>query len=181
MNDSTKHHSTKHHSPKHHDERSVIDDEILYPGDQQVRRILVVEDEPDIRMATMVRLRSLGYEVDVASNGKECLEKLLFNDYNVVSMDIRMPVMDGLTAMAAMRRDPNTKRIPVIVISASPGDQGHALDGGASYFIRKPFQFSVLAKAIESTLRRQNGQIDENILQPMHPPHANRISHPIEH
>lgn len=67
--------STKHHSPKHHDERSVIDDEILFPGDQQVRRILVVEDEPDIRMATMVRLRSLGYEVDVASNGERVLGK----------------------------------------------------------------------------------------------------------
>ena len=117
-------------------------------------RILLVEDELDIRMAGQIQFRSMGYHVDTAVNGIEALSQLRQKTYDVVLMDTRMPKMDGLTAIAHMQADPELRPIPVIVVSASPGDQNHALDNGARFFIRKPFVAATVANAIESVSTR---------------------------
>ena len=113
-------------------------------------RVLIAEDEFDIRFATSLRLKAAGFDVDGVENGEECLRRLDQSHYDVVLMDIRMPKMDGLTAMSRMSSDPAMAHIPVIVVSASMDDQEHALDGGARYFIRKPFASESLQEAITS-------------------------------
>ena len=115
-------------------------------------RVLLVEDETDIRLAGQIQFRAKGYHVDTAKNGEEALQQLRQESYDVVLMDIRMPKMDGLTAIAHMQADPNLRDIPVIVVSASPGDQNYALDTGARFFIRKPFAAATVVDAIESVV-----------------------------
>ena len=112
-------------------------------------RTLVVEDEAEIRLASVLRLRSMGYAVDAADDGLACLEKIDQKDYDVVLMDIRMPRLDGIETLKRLRQDDRTRRIPVVMVSASLGDQGHALDSGAEYFIRKPFAPERIREAIE--------------------------------
>lgn len=112
-------------------------------------KILLVEDDRAIQFGTMKRLSACGYEVLTADNGAEALAQADAHLPNLILLDIRMSVMDGLTALRALKDNPATANIPVIIVSASPGDQGSALDFGAEYFLRKPFSADLLQSTVE--------------------------------
>jgi CheY-like chemotaxis protein len=87
-------------------------------------RILVVEDDPDLRTSLADALTDLGYDVRVAGNGAEALAALERGERpDVILLDLMMPVMDGWTFRTLQRRDPGLADIPTIVVSASyPAD-----------------------------------------------------------
>ena len=86
--------------------------------------ILVCDDEKDIVAALKIYLESEGYGVIEAFNGREALDRLRENEVHLVLMDIMMPVMDGLSAMAALRRVSN---VPVILLTAKGEDTDKVL------------------------------------------------------
>lgn len=114
--------------------------------------VLVVEDDEAIRFGTMMRLCSEGYRVITAENGAEGLELIHNHKPDLVLMDIRMPRIDGLTALHILKDDPTTASIPVVIVSASAGDQNNALEAGAKYFLRKPFGSEALLAAARSSI-----------------------------
>ncbi|HBE72094.1 MAG TPA: response regulator [Planctomycetaceae bacterium] len=111
--------------------------------------IVVVEDDEAIRFALMMRICAAGYRVETAVDGAEALEIIQQHLPDLVVMDIRMPRVDGLTALHILAGDDATRDIPVVMVSASAEDQDSALEAGAKYFLRKPFETDSLLAAIE--------------------------------
>jgi two-component system KDP operon response regulator KdpE len=116
-------------------------------------RILVIDDEPQIRRVLRTTLTSAGYEVDDARTGDQGLEKLRGFRPDLVLLDINMPGMDGLTACKALRVDRNVAII-MLTVRDSEADKIAALDAGADDFIAKPFSTPELLARIRAALRR---------------------------
>lgn len=103
--------------------------------------ILVVEDMPQIRGLLEVTLRFEGYPVESASNGEEALAMIQENPPTLVITDILMPKMDGYSLVYKLRREPRTRDIPVVFLSATyvtREDKDFALSLGAVRFLEKP-------------------------------------------
>lgn len=116
--------------------------------------ILVVEDDPAIQFGLRMALESRGYDVVIANDGQEGLDILEHCDPSLILADIRMPVLNGLEMLLRIKLSESLRHIPVVMISASPGDQATALDSGASFFLRKPFDHSTLFEIVDSCLMR---------------------------
>ena len=117
-------------------------------------RILVCDDEKDIVAALKIYLESKGYAVVEAYNGREAIEKLRTEDeVHLILMDIMMPVMDGISAMAEIRRVSN---VPVIMLTAKSEDTDKVLglNVGADDYITKPFNVVEMLARVRSQLRR---------------------------
>jgi CheY-like chemotaxis protein len=113
-------------------------------------RILVVDDDRDVLRGARLRLEVAGYKTFSASDGEEGVAAAVELHPDVILLDVRMPRMDGLAALAILSDRADTKNIPVIMVSASLIDQQAALDAGARYFLSKPYQGKTLLAAIES-------------------------------
>ena len=115
--------------------------------------ILVCDDERDIVSALEIYLTAEGYRVLKAYNGKEALAIAGREDVHLILMDIMMPVMDGLTAMAQLRQ---TSNVPVILLTAKSEDTDKVLglNVGADDYITKPFNPVELLARVRSQLRR---------------------------
>ena len=116
-------------------------------------RILVVDDEPQIRRIMRTTLTGAGYEVDDAKTGEEALEKVREFRPDLVLLDINMPGMGGLAACRAIRADVNTAVI-MLTVRNSERDKVEALDAGADDYVTKPFSTPELMARIRATLRR---------------------------
>lgn len=105
------------------------------------RKILVVDDEPFNREVLVDMLEHIGLTVEVASNGKEAVEKVRSTNYDVVLMDMQMPEMDGLRATKAIRALPGMDRLVIIAVTANAFDDDRAkcLEAGMDDFVAKPF------------------------------------------
>lgn len=114
--------------------------------------ILIVDDDRDVRKGTQLRLQAAGYKTLEAENGIEGIEMAIENKPDAMLLDVRMPKMDGLTALKLMQSNGMTKGMPVVMLSASHVDQSEALDSGARYFLTKPYQGSELLATIDSVL-----------------------------
>lgn len=116
-------------------------------------RILVVDDEPQIRRIMRTTLTGAGYEVDDAKTGEESLEKIREFHPDLVLLDINMPGMSGLAACRAIRTDTNVAII-MLTVRNSEADKVEALDAGADDFVTKPFSTPELLARIRAALRR---------------------------
>ena len=116
-------------------------------------RILVVDDEPQIRRILRTTLTSAGYEVDDARSGEAALEKVREFRPDLVLLDINMPGIGGLSACQAIRADTNIAII-MLTVRNSEEDKVRALDAGADDFVTKPFSTPELLARIRATLRR---------------------------
>ena len=116
-------------------------------------RILVVDDEPQIRRIMRVSLTGAGYEVDDAKTGEEGLDKVREFRPDLVLLDINMPGMGGLAACRAMRADTNIAII-MLTVHNTEADKVEALDAGADDFVTKPFSTPELLARIRAALRR---------------------------
>jgi two-component system KDP operon response regulator KdpE len=116
-------------------------------------RILVVDDEPQIRRIMRTTLTGAGYEVDDAKTGEEALIKLRNFRPDLVLLDINMPGMGGLAACTAIRADPNVA-IVMLTVHNTEASKVAALDAGADDFITKPFGTPELLARIRAVLRR---------------------------
>ncbi|HEX7489296.1 MAG TPA: diguanylate cyclase, partial [Anaeromyxobacteraceae bacterium] len=117
-------------------------------------QVLVVDDDEDAREALAMMLTD-DYDVLLAADGQEAMETAQSARPDLVLMDLYMPRMDGLAALAALRGDPSTEDVPVILISAHGDDltRSRSLDLGAVDFLQKPFSGRELKARIERTLR----------------------------
>jgi len=119
-------------------------------------RVLVIDDEPQIRRAVRVALEAHGYDVEVASDGASGLERIATWAPNAVVLDLVMPGSDGLQVL----RDTRTwSDVPVIVLSARGQEQDKviALDQGADDYLTKPFGMAELLARLRVVLRRKRG------------------------
>jgi two-component system, OmpR family, KDP operon response regulator KdpE len=116
-------------------------------------RILVVDDEPQIRRIMRVALTGAGYEVDDAKTGEEALNKVRGFRPDLVLLDINMPGMGGLAACKAIRADTNVAII-MLTVHNTESAKVEALDAGADDFVTKPFSTPELLARIRAALRR---------------------------
>ncbi len=105
-------------------------------------RVLLIDDEIHLSEVLAIRLRALGFDVDTASGGMsglECASREPRPD--VIVLDVRMPEMDGFEVNARLKRDPRTRDIPVIFLSANVQDTARrtALAEGAFSYLKKPY------------------------------------------
>lgn len=116
-------------------------------------KVLICDDEPDIRSALNIYLTAQGYETILCANGQEALDALKTQEVGLVLLDIMMPVMDGITVLSRIRKDSN---VPVILLTAKSEDTDKVLglDIGADDYITKPFNPMEVLARVKSQLRR---------------------------
>ncbi len=131
---------------------SSIDDDLDLLG-----KVLIVDDEPAIRTLLVSWLEPSGFEVELATNGKEALEKASEVHPDAVVMDASMPVMGGFEALAEFKRRPDLKSIPIIMLTvhAEVRDMVNALDIGATDYLQKPFNPQILLARLRSVIRNK--------------------------
>jgi two-component system cell cycle response regulator DivK len=116
------------------------------------KRILVVEDQEDNRQILRDLLGNAGYELIEAVDGEQALAEYAKQRPDLILMDIQLPVIDGYEATRRIRRDPESKAIPIIAVTsyALAGDEAKALAAGCTAYITKPFSpRALLAKVRE--------------------------------
>ncbi|MFH8366412.1 response regulator transcription factor [Streptomyces sp. NPDC018031] len=126
-------------------------------GDQQPpARVLIVDDEPDVREALRRSLDFEGYRTETAADGLEALEKAAAREPDLIVLDVLMPRMDGLTAARRLRASGVT--VPVLMLTArhTVGDRVTGLDAGADDYLVKPFELDELLARIRALLRRSS-------------------------
>ena len=104
-------------------------------------RVLVVDDEAVIRQLIVINLELEGFEVHEAVDGLDALGKARELDPDVVTLDVMMPGLDGITTARRLRSDPLTSRARIVLISARtrPADLEQGVDAGADEYVIKPF------------------------------------------
>lgn len=119
-------------------------------------RILIAEDEPDIRELVAFTLRFAGHEVTATSNGEEALNQASVMIPDLILMDVRMPRMTGYDACRAMKSDPSLKDIPVVFLSAKGQDSEiqTGLEAGAEEYLLKPFAPDQLTERVKVILSK---------------------------
>ena len=125
----------------------------------QRARILVVDDEPQIRKFLEISLRSQGYLVDEAATGRQGLERLATRGADLVVLDLGLPDLDGHEVLSELRA---WSRVPVIVLSvrASEAEKVRALDAGANDYVTKPFGIQELMARVRGLLREHGAAED---------------------
>jgi two-component system, OmpR family, KDP operon response regulator KdpE len=115
-------------------------------------RVLVVDDEPQIRRALRVALRANGYDVTEAENGNEAIDTAAVERPDLVILDLALPDLDGIEVVKRLRE---WTQVPVIVLSAHGDDQAkvRALDEGADDFVTKPFSVPELLARMRVAIR----------------------------
>jgi two-component system OmpR family response regulator len=125
-------------------------------------RVLVIEDERDLRRALEKSLREAGYAVDAAGDGEDGLFKATSWDYDAVVLDVMLPRRDGWSVLAALREERPT---PVLLLTArdTVADRIRGLDLGADDYLVKPFALGELLARLRALIRRASGQASPRI------------------
>ena len=122
----------------------------------QGNKVLIVDDDPNIREVISVLLSSEGYEVDAAENGQMAVDKVYDGgNYDIICLDIMMPDMDGITVCNKIRQK---SKVPVLFLTAKSQDKDkvEAYSMGGDDFLVKPFSQTELLMKIEALIRRRN-------------------------
>jgi DNA-binding response OmpR family regulator len=116
--------------------------------------VLVVDDNEDSVRIIEAILRSAGFEVNVAHDGKQGIEIAEASAPELIVLDIMMPVMDGVEALQKLRASPKTSRIPVILLTAKTQDEDviAGYQTGADYYMTKPFTAKQLLYGVRLVL-----------------------------
>lgn len=119
--------------------------------ENKIRRVLVADDDADIRALIVLNLEMSGYQVAAASDGVEAarLARTLLPD--VILLDVMMPGMDGIDVLHGLKTWPETSDIPIVMLSAKASDQDvwQGWQAGADYYMTKPFDLDHLLQYID--------------------------------
>jgi len=120
------------------------------------RRVLVVEDERSIRELVSNQLRRLGYDCDVVADGREGLDRLLHEPYDVVVLDLMLPNVDGMTICRTVRQQGINRDVPILMLTArrQESDKVLGFENGADDYVTKPFGVNELTARIGALTRR---------------------------
>jgi DNA-binding response OmpR family regulator len=118
--------------------------------------VLVADDDPDILTMVQLRLERCGYTVLAARNGREAVELTGAHLPDLVVLDVAMPELSGLEALAQLKAAPLTTAIPVILLTAraTPGDVALGMSAGAAEYLTKPFSPQELAARVAAFIER---------------------------
>ena len=120
------------------------------------KRLLLIDDDPNLILLVKDYLEFRGYEVITAENGREALEVLDRGIPDMIICDIMMPEMDGYAFVEQVRREERTSWIPILFLSAKQqtGDKIKGLDSGADVYMVKPFEAEELVAQVEASLKQ---------------------------
>lgn len=121
-------------------------------------RILIIDDEEDIRDILVYNLQKEGYQVFQASTGREGIEVAIAQKPDLVLLDVMMPEMDGIEVCQNLRENPKTKDVRICFLTARNEDYSQiaGLDAGADDYVSKPVKPKVLTSRIKAILRRKS-------------------------
>lgn len=133
-------------------------------------RLLLVDDDPDVRQILARQLRQQGYYVDVAASGQEAVEYVDQTSYDVIVSDVRMPSMDGIELLQVVRQ--HDLRVPVVLLTGAPILDGavQALEFGAFHYLAKTTALPELERVVDraASWRRSRVPSDASQLRPSH-------------
>jgi DNA-binding response OmpR family regulator len=120
------------------------------------RKVLVAEDEPDIRGLIKFSLEFIDLEVIEASNGRDAVDRAVQEQPDLILMDVRMPKLSGYEACQELKEQESTRQIPIVFLSARGQEMEikHGLELGADEYILKPFAPDQLQQRVSSILER---------------------------
>ena len=119
---------------------------------KESKQILVVDDDPDIRIMIKMMLEYNGYAVEVTDKGDTSEELIRSGRFHLTIMDMLLSGMSGVDICARLKQDQSIKPIPIIMISAHPNAKKMCIDAGADAFIAKPFDMQELLGMLERHL-----------------------------
>lgn len=119
-------------------------------------KILIVDDEDSIRALIRRILENEKYEVIEAVNGQEAIEFAKKENPDVILLDMKMPVMNGLEACRRLKKDEKTKNIPIIAVTAFNENKKDAVEAGIDDFVNKPFDMVEVIIRVKSMLKIKN-------------------------
>lgn len=125
-------------------------------GTGEQKRLLLIDDDPNLILLVKDYLEFRGYQVDTAENGQEALDLLQGETPDMIICDVMMPQMDGYSFVEHVRKDPRTSWIPVLFLSAKGQSQDRVkgLNIGADVYMVKPFEPEELVAQVESSLKQ---------------------------
>lgn len=126
-------------------------------------KLLIIEDEPDMRNALKKGFIKKSYLVDTAEDGEEGSYLALVNTYDVIVLDLNLPGKDGLEILQEIRDRSKTQRVIILSARSSVSDKITGLDMGANDYLAKPFDFMELEARVRSLARREMVQNDTKI------------------
>lgn len=118
-------------------------------------KILLAEDENDLRDVVCAYLEMQGYRVEAVANGQEAADRAASGNYDAIVLDVMMPVMDGVTALRHIRANGNTAPALFLTAKAEVSDRVAGLDAGADDYLTKPFAMEELSARIRALGRRK--------------------------
>jgi two-component system, OmpR family, response regulator len=127
-------------------------------------RLLIVEDEPTLGRQLKATLESIGYAVDLATDGEDGHFMGASENYDAIILDLGLPEVDGLTVLDRWRRE--KRNFPVLVLTArdSWSDKVAGLDAGADDYLAKPFQTEELIARLRALIRRSSGNASSELI-----------------
>lgn len=128
---------------------------VVFKEKMQTKKILVVDDEPDVVRILSKSLMANGFEVITANDGLECIAKVENEPPDLILLDNIMPNMDGQAVLEKLKASKETEEIPIIMVTALADEKditGAQKDGAIEYVV-KPFDYNVLLKQIKQTLK----------------------------
>jgi two-component system OmpR family response regulator len=142
-------------------------------------RLLVVEDEPNIRELLAASLRFAGFEVHVAADGATALKQAAEHDPDLVVLDVMLPDMDGFTVTRKLRG--SGRILPIVFVTArdSLDDKIKGLTVGGDDYVTKPFSLEEVVARIRAVLRRTRGEIDDGATLRFHDLELDEESHEV--
>lgn len=127
-------------------------------------KILVVEDEKDLNSVISRHLKKNNFSVDSVFNGKDALDYLSYENYDLVILDIMMPKISGYQVIKELRTKKNDTPVLMLTAKDSIDDKVKGLDSGADDYLVKPFDFNELLARIRAIIRRKYGNISNELV-----------------
>ncbi len=131
------------------------------------KKILIVDDEPDLAELVSYNLKKEGFEVSSASDGEEALKKIRKGNFNLVILDLMLPGIQGMELCRILRNDLKTKYLAIIMLTAKGEDVEKilGLEMGADDYIAKPFSPRELVARVKAVLRRSGEKtVEESVI-----------------
>ena len=150
------------HAPKDMAVDSRDDDE-SFEKNSLAGHVLVVEDSPDNQELIMKYLVKAGATAEVVDNGLLAVQKALTNRYDLIIMDVQMPVMDGLTATKKLREEGYDGPIAILTANAMKEDRDKCLDAGANNYLTKPIVVHKFYKVLKTYLQAAKGDGEQHV------------------